>query len=107
MAAYVVNLGEIGAYEKTLVAATPDTVIFSRFLDSGVEITSDGSAAIYVTLDGTTASVAGGKMLLIPAGTGPVVRRFRFGDRREKGSVVGLVSSGTPKYSVAEVRDSG
>ena len=106
MATYAIAVGEIGAYEKTLAAATVDTVNFGAAVADSVEITSDGTAAIYVTLDGSAPTVAGAKTLIVPAGTGPIVRRLRA-NKRNTNTQVQLISPGTPKYSVAESRAAG
>lgn len=58
--------GQHGAYDKTLTAATVETVTFDEDLDQ-VEIASDGRSAIYVTVDGTTPAVGGAGTYKIPA----------------------------------------
>lgn len=98
MATYNLNAGDIGAYNKTLAAATEDTVNFAR-PEEEVEVFSDGTAAIFFTVDGSAPAVDGARSLLIPAS--PSVRSVRVG-RREAPTVVKLISSGTPKYSVAK-----
>jgi hypothetical protein len=98
MATYTLGAGDRGAYAKALVAATVDTVDLDGTAPA-VEIVSSGSAAIYVTVDGTAPTVGGAKTWEIPAGTGPIVRTIR-------GNGIGLVkliSSGTPTYSVTQL----
>jgi len=99
MATYNLAAGDIGAYEKTLVAATLDTVQFAENVEN-VQIFTDGTAAIYVTVDGSDAVVVGPRSLLVPAT--PSVRTIKV-NRREAPTTVKLISVGTPKYSVAEL----
>lgn len=102
MASYSVNAPAIGAYAKTLVASTVDTVTFDRDVNE-VEVVTDGSAATYVTTDGSTPTVAGGATILVPAGV--AARRIPVSSVTQAatgGTVVKLISAGTPVYSVAE-----
>lgn len=98
MASYSVSASEHGAYAKTLVASTVDTVTFDKDVDT-VEVVSDGSAAIYVTVDGSTPTVAGAATYELPADA-IAVRRIVVPTSGD--TVVKLISSGTPVYSVAE-----
>ena len=97
MAEYTVAAEMRGAYNKTLVAATADTVTFANDLRT-VEVVSNGTADIFVTVDGSTPTVAGANTYILPAGAISV---------REMPSALGgvtvvkLISSGTPTYSVA------
>lgn len=103
MASYSVAAAERGAYGKTLVASTVDTVTFADDR-ARIEVVSDGTAAIYFTVNGTTPTVGGAATYEIPAGSAAVREvAVDFGSRDQAGgSVVKLISSGTPKYSVAE-----
>lgn len=96
MASYSVAAGAIGAYAKTLVASTVDTITFADDV-VGVEVVSDGSAAVYFTVDGTAPTVAGASTYLIPAGL--MVRSVKSAP--SNGVVVKVISAGTPVYSVA------
>lgn len=99
MASYTVAVGEHGAYAKQPAANVVDTVTFTdRDLDR-VEVTSDGTAAVYVTVDGSTPTVAGLGTWELPAG-GPMVREITVPTAGT--TVVKLKSAGTPVYSVAE-----
>lgn len=90
--------GDIGAYAKTLAANIVDTVTFPRDLDQ-VEVLSDGAAALYFTVDGSTPTIAGQATYELPAG----IKSKRTVTVRSAGNtVVKLLSTGTPKYSVNE-----
>lgn len=98
MASYTIAVSERGAYAKTLVASTVDTVTIQRDTRS-VEVTNlDGAAAIYFTVDGTTPTVAGASTYELPAV--PSSREVPA-PKVEDATVVKLISSGTPSYSVA------
>lgn len=97
MASYTVAAGLVGAHAKTLVASTVDTVTFTATDLDEVEVLSDGTAAVYFTVDGTTPTVAGDGMWEIPA-----ARAVRTVQVPTAGAtIVKLISSGTPVYSVA------
>lgn len=96
MSAYTVAASERGAHAKTLVAATVDTVTFSRDCDTVEILSHDGAGAIYFTVDGTTPTVAGANTLVIPAAAGALEVEVPTAGN----TVVKLISSGTPTYSV-------
>lgn len=98
MASYTVAADLHGAYAKTLVANTVDTVTFTDDIDR-VEVTSNGAAAVYVTVDGSTPTVAGAGTFELPAGAASV---REIAVPTAGGTVVKLISAGTPVYSVAE-----
>jgi len=95
--AYTVPAGHVGVYAKALVASTVDTVTFTATDVAAVNIITDGAAAIYVTFDGTTPTVAGTATWLVPATAG----RYSFAPHTAGATVVKLISSGTPTYSCA------
>ena len=96
MASY--TTGDVGVYANTLVANTVDTVMFTT--DAlAVEVYSNGSAAIYVTVDGSTPTVGGGSTWELPALQ--CVRTIRLTGPGIP--VVKLISAGTPIYSVSGV----
>lgn len=97
MAAYAVAANERGVH-KTLVASTVDTVTFSRDCDRVEIINRDGAAELYFTTDGTTPTALGNNTLMLPAAIGSYTTTAVGGL-----SVVKLISSGTPAYSVLEV----
>lgn len=105
MASYSVGAGSIGAYDKTLVASTVDTVTFADDLDR-VEIRSDGIASISVTVDGSTPTVAGAGTYKIPATASATAGKTSSVTTIEVptagGTVVKLISSGTPMYDVCK-----
>jgi hypothetical protein len=109
VADYTVPNGHIGVHEKTLVASTVDTVTFAlgspgtpgwARMPREVEVLTDGAADIYVTVDGSTPSVAGTNCWRVPAMPGATVINVQDADPADE-VVVKLISSGTPKYSVA------
>lgn len=99
MASYTVPAGDIGAYEKTLTASTVDTVTFTGTDVAELDIVTDGTAAIYVRFDGTNPTVGGTPCHLVPAVAGV----WSYAPRTAGATVVKLISTGTPKYSVAKV----
>jgi len=98
MATHTLTAGETGAYEKTLVASTVDTVIIPTEADT-IEIgTTNGTAQIYYTINGGDPTVAGADTILLPAAPNAVR------DHSSRGfgaTTVKLISSGTPTYWVA------
>ena len=97
MADYPIAANEIGAWEKTLVAATQDSVTFTRDCDE-VRVTNvDGAAAIYFDAEGDAVTVGGAAFYWLPAVAG-ATRTVR--PRSGAATVVTLKSAGTPKYSV-------
>jgi hypothetical protein len=102
MASYSIAAGEVGAHSKTLVAATADTVTFESRVAT-IEVLSDGAADIYFTIDGSTPIVAGKGCYRLPSA--PSSREVDVPAEfiSEAKTVVKLISSGTPNYSVARV----
>ena len=96
MASYTVAKGALAKHAFTMVASTVDTVAFADDLDEITIISLDGAAEIYFTVDGSTPTVAGANTRVMPAALGEVTLK----DRRTGGSIVKLISSGTPKVSV-------
>lgn len=97
MATYTLNPGDIGTYARVLVGGVVDTVIFPGVV-TDVEIYTSGGSTIYVSLDGTDPTTGGGKTLMIPSQQGK--RTLRIPNRNDA-TVVKLISTGTPTYSVA------
>jgi hypothetical protein len=98
MASYAVASGEVAAYGKTLVASTVDTVTFTGVDKNTVRVHNDnGSASIFYTVDGSTPTVNGAATYRVPA----VAGAYSEVDVPTSGqTVVKLISSGTPTYSV-------
>ena len=94
MTAFMVEASEWGAYAKTLRENTVDTVTFAQ-APGKVEIINTGSEGIYLTIDGTTPTIAGAGTIIVPANSVRVI------DVDTSQKVVKLISSGTPEYSVA------
>lgn len=97
MAAYTVAEKKIAKHNIVMVANVEDNVMFFEN-PTEVEIVSDGAAKIYVTTDGTAATVAGDNTYIIPAIAG--VRTIRHWDPT---AAVRLISPGTPTVSVTRV----
>lgn len=96
VADYTVPAKHIGVHAKTLIAGTQDSVTFLGSDLAEVEILSNGSADIYVHFGPGNATVAGTDCYRIMAAMGATVLPVdTSGD-----TVVKLISSGTPTYSV-------
>jgi hypothetical protein len=90
----VASYSVVRAKHATLVGATVDTITLSGGIVN-VLVTNRGSTDIYSTFDGTAPTVGGDDSYIILANTS---KRVSFGtDQR---SVVKLISSSTPAYSV-------
>lgn len=98
MAAYPVAAGQKGAHH-TLTAGVVDTVTFALAFDQLEILNRDGSAEIYFTVDGSAPSVGGGNSFVLPASVGAAI----VGISTSGGTVVKLISAGTPAYSVSAV----
>jgi hypothetical protein len=99
MATYSAAATDQGVFEKTLAAATVDTVTLNR-IGSLVSIVTDGTSSISVSVDGVTSpTVAGQAFYYIPAIAG--VYQIRVPTASGGAQVLKLISAATPKYSVA------
>ncbi|MEQ7847735.1 hypothetical protein [Nocardioides kribbensis] len=87
-----VAAGRVGKHAQTLVANTVLSVTFNDDLDS-VEIAHDGTADLYLTVDGSTPVIGGDGSWCIPAGFGADT----FYPPSANGTVVKVISAGTPK----------
>lgn len=101
---YTVAAGARATHDHTLTANQADTVAFASTpgqvdVHPGlVEILSDGAADLYVSTDGSPATVSGASTCKIPLG-GPSATTLEL----PSGSAsISLISSGTPKYSVTK-----
>ena len=100
MATYAIAANEVATHNRTLVASTVDTVTFATNVDPVVVI-SNGAAAIYYTIDGSTPTVGGANCFVIPAGVVSVDTRRIPWDLNQGGTdTVKLISTGAPTYSV-------
>jgi hypothetical protein len=74
MATYTVAAGTVGAHAKTLTANTEDTVEFDENISAArvlvLAAASGSTAPIYITGDGTAATVAGARTHALPAVAG-------------------------------------
>lgn len=80
----------------TLTAATVATVTLESDYNNVEIVNVDGAAAVYVTIDGTTPTVAGDDTIVLPAAIGSV----ELEPQTATATVVKLISAGTPKVSV-------
>lgn len=103
-------------YHGTLTTSTVDTITLGAA--TAVRIINRGTVDIFLSLDGSTPTVAGAETLVVPAGQSET---FNTGLRHGVGQwtdydgvttvgsanaatfVVKLISSGTPAYSVVAV----
>lgn len=90
---------ERGVHAITTSANAVDTVTFTGRDCDAVEVISDGAADLYVTVDGSTPTVAGNTTDRLPSGA-PSVRVLSV--PTSGATQVQLKSSGTVKYSVTE-----
>lgn len=95
MAAYPVTAGQ-KATHQVLVAATVDVVNLAVQVDEIEVVNRDGAAEIYFTVDGSAPTVGGANCFVLPAGVGSAT----VGVSASGNTVVKLISSGTPAYSV-------
>jgi hypothetical protein len=89
MANYSANI----AKHATLVAATVDMVTLAQDAQQ-VEVINRGTVDIYFRVDGTAPAVGGDDCEVLPAGASLIV------PTPNSTTVVELISSGTPPYSV-------
>lgn len=97
VADYTVPKGHVGIHAKTLIANQQDTVTFTGVDLPEIEILSNGAADIYVHMGAGPAAVAATDCWrVLPAMGATVLPVHTSGD-----TVVKLISSGTPSYSVS------
>lgn len=97
MSVHKVAPGAVGAHELTLAANASDTIEFASNL-ANVEVVSDGTAAVYFTVDGGAPSVKGADCFYLPAGS---ACSREVESKTNQPTIVQLISVGTPTYSVA------
>lgn len=86
------------AAHGTLAADVVATVILTQEARTVEVLNRDGAAEIYFTADGSTPAVGGDDCFVLPAAIGSLEVTAR--GARDDQTVVKLVSSGTPTYSV-------
>jgi hypothetical protein len=96
VASYSAAAGAVAVHDKTLVGSTVDNVTLADDLDR-VEVIRDGAAALYFTTDGTVPTVSGAGCWKLLSG---VANTLNVQVDTAGGTVVKLISSGTPVYSV-------
>ena len=102
MRSTILTAGQRGAYAKQLAANTADTVQFPE--QTSVTVWTDGTAAVYVTCDGSVPTVAGAGTWEMPAGAAGSRTFPGVIAGSETGTLVGLISAGTPRYSVSQAQ---
>lgn len=90
-----VAAGRVGKHAITLTANTVTAVTFEDDLLS-VEVSTDGSARVFYTLDGTDPTVGGTHCYCVPTGFGSDEHE----PRTPGGTVVKMISAGTPVVCV-------
>lgn len=98
MANFQVAATGYSSQDNTLTANTVDTVTFLGAALS-VEVMTDGTAAVYVTVDGTVPTISGANTYKLPA-VGSW-NTLTLSVPNESAPVVQLKSAGTPVYSVS------
>jgi hypothetical protein len=88
------------AYHGTLVAGTVDTITLPAAARTVEVVNRNGAAEIYFTVDGGTPTVAGNDTQVVTAGAGAALE---YPSEDNTTTVVRLISSGTPTYSVRVV----
>jgi hypothetical protein len=101
MASYTLTTGQIAAHAKTLVASTVDTVTYADDCDMIEVLNIDGASPIYFRVDGTNPVVAGTGAYVVPASAGAALE---VTIPTAGGTIVKLISAGTPTYSVTRTR---
>lgn len=96
MASYTVAEDAIGTAVFTMAANTVDTVTFADDLTNLGVINVDGVAEVFYTMDGSTPTVGGANCYYLPAAAAVDTRC----PRTSGGTVVKLISAGTPKIRV-------
>lgn len=97
MASRTVSASDIATPTFTLAGSTVDTVTFTNNIGA-IEIISDGAAAAYYTVDGTTPTIDGTNTYLLPAGVTSVDTRPTVNSGGS--DVVKIISAGTPSIRV-------
>lgn len=97
MAAHTVAADKVSAPAKTLVAATADSVTFTSRTLSQVRVFSNGVAEMWVSVDGSAATVAGTHCYFFPAY--PCSRLLTVAPQGGA-TDLSLISSGTPQFTV-------
>ena len=86
------------ATHSTLTAATVETVTIDRNASTVRVMNRDGAAEIYYTLDGSAPTVGGATTYALPAAISSEDRPVP--SVTSATTVVKMISSGTPKFSV-------
>lgn len=89
--------GEVGVHRKTLAAGGEDVVTFTTDLDRVEVVNLDGIDSIFVTVDGSPATVDGSHTYELPGGAGTLSATLSV----EAGgpTKVRVISPGAAKYT--------
>lgn len=93
---HTVPAGRLGVHNLTLTADTEEVVQFEQDISTIEIVNLDGAAAVYFTVNGVAATVAGSHTRVLPAAINSVLYEPRESDATR----VSLISSGTPTVSV-------
>ncbi len=93
-----VATGKVAAHGIVLVANQISTVTFADNIES-VDIISDGTAAVFYTIDGSDPTIAGQHCYPIPAGVLSVDNRHTLNSSSTQDRVK-LISAGTPTVTI-------
>jgi hypothetical protein len=96
--AITVAAGKIGTYEQQLTANTILDVDFGDDVDTIEVVNSSGTSSVFFTVDGSAPTVGGQNCYYLPAAIGSK----EVHPPTAGGTVVKLISSGTPTVSVAK-----
>ncbi len=105
MAKYEVAKREVGAYAKTLEANKVDEVVFASEPPSVRVLTPDGTAPIYVTVDGSAPTVGGAATYEVPGVAGAWVVIPVPNATGKPAVTVKLKSASATGYSVSKVSE--
>jgi hypothetical protein len=96
------TLSKRAVHDKTLTPNQADTILVQTGEDGGqgsVEVLSDGSFDVYVSVDGTAATISGPNTRKIPAAF-PSSLTIPVEYDASGSATVSLISAGAAKYSV-------
>ena len=97
MASIAMAATDVASYNNTAVASTVDTVTIARDAEFVRVYFDAGTTAIFFTTDGSTPTVNGVNCYRVPATVGAATSVNVTGSSP---TIVKLISSGTPTYSV-------
>lgn len=99
MAEHKVADGAVGVSEITLAPGVEEVVVYAENL-AAVEVFSNGTAAVYFTVDGEAPTVKGADCWTLPEGS---EKAREVESKKNQGTVVRLISAGSPTVNVGKV----